>query len=224
MPTARRLLVSASASPARPPRTKPAEVRLDELMAAAEQLFIAKGIEATTVSDIVEAAGVAKGTFYHYFASKHEMLLALRAKFSQGFLAQVDAAVQACGPNDGPARVRAWTQAGVAAYLDNYRLHDVVFHDARHGDRGAREKTEVLDQLERILADGQRGGHWKLAAPRLTAIVLFSSMHGAVDDAIARGVHQGAALAGPLSGLFLRLLGVPESASPKTRPGRGARA
>jgi len=207
MSSASRPPVSASAGPARPPRTKPAEVRLDELMAAAEQLFIAKGIEATTVNDIVEAAGVAKGTFYHYFASKHDMLLALRAKFSQGFLEQVDAAVQACPPDDGPARVRAWTRAGVSAYLADYRLHDVVFHDARHGDRGVREKSQVLDQLEQILAAGQQAGHWTLDAPRLTAIVLFHGMHGAVDDAIARGEHDGAALSGPLAGLFLRLLG-----------------
>ncbi len=52
--------------PARQPRTKPAEVRLEELMAAAQQLFLDKGVDATTISDIVAAAGVAKGTFYHY--------------------------------------------------------------------------------------------------------------------------------------------------------------
>jgi len=206
MRPARRPSAPPPTGPARPPRTKPPEVRLDELMAAAEQLFIAKGVEAATVNDIVEAAGVAKGTFYHYFASKHDILLALRAKFSQGFLARVDEAVRACAPEDGAARVRAWTHAGVAAYLADYRLHDVVFHDARHGDRGTREKHDVLDQLERILADGQRAGNWTLAAPRLTAIVLFHAMHGAVDDAIARGEHDGQALAGQLAEIFLGLL------------------
>lgn len=42
------------------PRTKPAEVRLEELMNAAETLFLEKGFDATTVSDIVKQAGVAK--------------------------------------------------------------------------------------------------------------------------------------------------------------------
>ncbi|MBB1593258.1 hypothetical protein A9973_04185 [Achromobacter sp. UMC46] len=37
-------------------------------MAAAEKLFLANGVEATTISSIVEEAKVAKGTFYHYFA------------------------------------------------------------------------------------------------------------------------------------------------------------
>ncbi|MEY2344126.1 TetR/AcrR family transcriptional regulator [Proteus mirabilis] len=52
------------------PRTKPAEVRLEELMNAAETLFLEKGFDATTVSDIVKQAGVAKGTYYHYFTAK----------------------------------------------------------------------------------------------------------------------------------------------------------
>ncbi|MGV8604920.1 helix-turn-helix domain-containing protein, partial [Pseudomonas aeruginosa] len=62
--------------PARQPRTKPAEVRLEELMAAAQQLFLDKGGDATTISDIVAAAGVAKGTVYHYFQAKTDTLLA----------------------------------------------------------------------------------------------------------------------------------------------------
>ena len=50
-------------------RTKPAEVRRDELMDAAQALFMEKGFAATSVAEIVEGAGVAKGTFYTYFQS-----------------------------------------------------------------------------------------------------------------------------------------------------------
>ena len=61
-------------------RTQPAEVRVDDLMSAAAALFIAKGIEATTIDDIVARAGVAKGTFYHYFSTKADVIIALRAR------------------------------------------------------------------------------------------------------------------------------------------------
>ena len=77
--------------PAPRPRTKPAEVRLDELMAAAERLFLAQGVEATTINEIVEAAQVAKGTFYHYFTSKNDMLDALGKRYTGQFLASVEA-------------------------------------------------------------------------------------------------------------------------------------
>ncbi len=46
-------------------------------MDIAQGLFIRNGYEATPVSAILAAAGVAKGTFYHYFKSKEDLLDAL---------------------------------------------------------------------------------------------------------------------------------------------------
>jgi AcrR family transcriptional regulator len=51
----------------------PAE-RKSELIDVAERLFLESGYENTTVSDIVKEVGVAQGTFYYYFASKHDVL------------------------------------------------------------------------------------------------------------------------------------------------------
>lgn len=78
------------------PRTKPAEVRLDELMTAAEKLFLAKGVEATTINEIVAEAQVAKGTLYHYFSSKNDMLEALGGRYTAQFLARLQEAADAC--------------------------------------------------------------------------------------------------------------------------------
>jgi len=197
----------AGPAAARKPRTKPAAVRLDELMAAAQALFVEKGVEATTINDIVERAGVAKGTFYHYFTSKNDMLAALRAKFSQGFLDHIAQAVDACAPDDGVARLRAWTRAGVEAYFGGYALHDVVFHDTHHPDRGVAEKSAVLEQLEGILEAGARAGCWPMDDAALAAIVLYHGMHGAVDARIAQGRLDARELSGPLSETFLRALG-----------------
>ena len=53
------------------------EVRREELIDAAEELFGENGYEETKVSDIIERVGVAKGTFYYYFKSKGEILFAV---------------------------------------------------------------------------------------------------------------------------------------------------
>lgn len=45
----------------------------NSLMETAFQLFTSKGIANTTISDIVEMAGVAKGTFYLYFKDKYDL-------------------------------------------------------------------------------------------------------------------------------------------------------
>lgn len=47
--------------------------KLDALFQSAYDLFLTKGIEKTSISDIVNNAGVAKGTFYLYFSDKYEI-------------------------------------------------------------------------------------------------------------------------------------------------------
>ncbi|HEX7922858.1 MAG TPA: helix-turn-helix domain-containing protein, partial [Bradyrhizobium sp.] len=116
-------------------RTQPAEVRVDDLMSAAAALFIAKGIEATTIDDIVTRAGVAKGTFYHYFSTKADVVIALRARFTQDFLSRVAASVSERAADDHAGRLSAWLRGAVGTYLANVELHDVVFHDFPHHQR-----------------------------------------------------------------------------------------
>ena len=43
------------------------------------ELFVAKGYEETTLDDIAAAAGISRRTFFHYFKSKDEILLAWQA-------------------------------------------------------------------------------------------------------------------------------------------------
>jgi len=50
------------------------ERRKQELLDIAYRMFISKGYENTSVDDIIEAAGIAKGTYYYYFESKEQML------------------------------------------------------------------------------------------------------------------------------------------------------
>jgi AcrR family transcriptional regulator len=54
--------------------SKEHDERLTEFLDTARQLFFEKGYEKTSVNDIIEKIGVAKGTFYHYFKSKEDLL------------------------------------------------------------------------------------------------------------------------------------------------------
>lgn len=45
----------------------------DALLSTAFELFTTKGIHKTSIADIVEKAGVAKGTFYLYFTDKYDI-------------------------------------------------------------------------------------------------------------------------------------------------------
>src|SRR2546425_12946629 len=49
----------------------------DRLLAAAIEVFAAKGYHGTSVDDIVTASDTSKGAFYHYFPSKKDIFLTL---------------------------------------------------------------------------------------------------------------------------------------------------
>ena len=58
-------------------RSEQAEQRRNQLIDTALDLFSERGVEATRVSDIAQAAGVAQGLLYHYFPSKDALLAAI---------------------------------------------------------------------------------------------------------------------------------------------------
>jgi TetR/AcrR family transcriptional repressor of nem operon len=53
------------------------------LLDGAEQLMLAKGFAATTVDEICQAAGVTKGSFFHYFKSKDDLAKAVLERFCE---------------------------------------------------------------------------------------------------------------------------------------------
>jgi AcrR family transcriptional regulator len=188
------------------PRTKPAEVRLDELMGAAETLFLTKGVEATTISEIVEAAQVAKGTFYHYFTSKNDMLDALGKRYTEQFLASLEEAMAGCAADDWAGRLRVWIHANVETYARTYRTHDIVYANHHHHDRSNPAKNAILDQLLDIIEGGRLAGIWAPQDPRVVALLIYSGVHGATDDVIAARTADCTPFARSVSEACLRML------------------
>lgn len=178
-------------------------------MAAAEKLFLANGVEATTISSIVEEAKVAKGTFYHYFAAKTDMLAALAERYTRQYLAALEQAVAACDGDDWTGKLQAWIHASVQTYADTYRTHDIVYGNHHHHDRQNREKNAILDQLLGILQGGKAAGLWPLPQPRITALLIYSGVHGVTDDAIAARLEDCSDFARSVSEDCLRMLGGP---------------
>lgn len=70
---------------ARTKRGQDRDAKRDEIVAAARRLFVDEGFEATSISRLAAAAGVAPNTIYWYFRDKDEVLVAvLDAEFSAG--------------------------------------------------------------------------------------------------------------------------------------------
>src|ERR1700676_83130 len=89
-----------SASPKKEGRRE--RKRLETLRRIAEtglKLFIANGYEATTLEAIAEAAGISRRTFFYYFKSKEEILLAWQGG---GFEEAICPAMLGESPNQPP--------------------------------------------------------------------------------------------------------------------------
>ncbi|HEY5540308.1 MAG TPA: TetR/AcrR family transcriptional regulator [Coriobacteriia bacterium] len=79
------------------PRIVDRTARRAELASAAARVFTERGVANTAVSDIVKAAGVAQGTFYLYFDSKDDVVLAVVEQMGGEMLAAIENAVSASG-------------------------------------------------------------------------------------------------------------------------------
>lgn len=70
-----------SAAKATSTRERAKRTSKEKLVRAARNLMLAQGYPITSVDDIIEAAGVSKGSFYHYFNSKEELALTAMHEF-----------------------------------------------------------------------------------------------------------------------------------------------
>lgn len=88
----------------------------DKLLDAAEELMLGKGYVASSVDEICTAAGVTKGSFFHYFATKEALGKVLVERFA---LRQYHHFMEACSGVDDPLeRVYRIIDCAIAASRD----------------------------------------------------------------------------------------------------------
>ena len=110
----------------------------ERLAAAADQLFRKKGYEATTVSEISEAAGLSRRTFFRHFRSKDELV------FGDVELYQSTLVRAAVGASEGgPKAMAAAGILAVAELVDADR--DLMWQRVRMMLRGDALKGRVLE-------------------------------------------------------------------------------
>jgi AcrR family transcriptional regulator len=66
------------------------EIRRNEILDAAQGLFIKKGYQNTSVNDILTKVGIAKGTFYHYFETKEDLLEGLAVRWTDELMSRME--------------------------------------------------------------------------------------------------------------------------------------
>ncbi len=94
---------------------RPAEAGRAALLEAGVHVAATRGLTDLSVNAVVEAAGMAKGSFYHHFPNRQEYLVALHRAYHDALTAEVTAAI--AGMTPGPDRLLV----GIEAFLDGCR-------------------------------------------------------------------------------------------------------
>ena len=168
-------------------RTARREVRRRELVDAAVAVFSAKGVAAASVDDVVQAAGVAKGTFYLYFATKDDAVKAVAARMVQGVAERIESA--AADPARSPVERLLAFGAEIRQVADEPYERDLieVFHRpenrALHDRMGEQALVRLGPAIATIIADGIAAGDFRGQDPRRAAayvMACFGSLHEVV--------------------------------------------
>ncbi|WP_028579601.1 TetR/AcrR family transcriptional regulator [Desulfogranum japonicum] len=177
------------------------------LIEAAGKLFVEQGYEATTMDEIAAAANVAKGTLYHYFSNKAELLQVLREGFESEVMKRIRSRVDMCHDDDWRGRIKAWIDGAVNAYFAMQELHDIVIYSTGMPFRNAMADAEITRYLAQLIRDGVQAGAWKVDDEHWTAVVMFYSFRGGCDEAII-GAQRPEDIPEKLNTLFLKILDV----------------
>jgi AcrR family transcriptional regulator len=192
-------------------RTKPAEQRRADLLAAGRALFLAKGIAATSLEDITQRAGVSKGLFYLYFPSKEDLVLALQEQFSHEFAERMLAAADIRG--EWTARLDACVEAAFDCHRELHDLHEVLFRHAHAVQLGSEAGPEPAPAaatrvIRDLFAAGTAAGAFDVADPESTAVLCYASMHAFDHGFRGRRGPDDARLIQAARQLFRRAAGV----------------
>lgn len=162
------------------------EERKNEILDTAEALFAAKGYTKTTVSDILGAINIAKGTFYHYFTSKEEVMDAVVNRFIGREIAAAEAI--AGNPHLTAHEKMFRIIAGTGGDTEHKDRMVAAAHQVNNAEMHQKGMAASILGLSPILADivrqGVREGVFTTETPRETVEFLLAASTFLLDDAI----------------------------------------
>lgn len=168
---------------------KEAEERRNEILDAAQALFTGKGYNKTTIVDILERVGIAKGTFYYYFKSKEEVMDAIidRMMDKDRMMAQEIALDKTLTPVE---KIFNILNAQKPRSGDSKDLLIEQFHSPSNADMHqksiARAVTVLAPILEDVVRQGVEEHLFKTDYPRETMEILILSGQNLFDSSVFR--------------------------------------
>ncbi|MCK5109094.1 MAG: TetR/AcrR family transcriptional regulator [Methanosarcinales archaeon] len=156
---------------------KDPETRRSELIDTAEELFLENGYDETAVSEIVRNAGVAQGTFYHYFRSKDDVLSAITDRWIE----EIRAEIEDIASRDGSDAIdKILGVFGFFSSLGKSRQRLVEYvHEERNAHLHIKFEKRVpqiiIPPFSRMIEEGVDEGFFDVRYPELAALSIMET-------------------------------------------------
>lgn len=167
---------------------KKGDLRRKVVLETAQQLFLDRGYENTSVQDILDQMGMSKGGFYHYFESKQQLLEEICQQRAESACARGIQAAEAAGA-DPVARLNALFREGGFFGEESIKSMSLMLRAAYGGQmdqlrqRTRRITLEVFEPvLRQILLDGMEGELFYIAHPDSAARLLIMLAMDVTDE------------------------------------------
>lgn len=167
----------------------PREQRRKDILGAAAELFAQQGYEKTTVSQIVQKAGMAQGTFYLYFDSKEHVRMGVHEQIINEIV-EKSLSVKAMEA-DPFKKIELMLLAGVDTmkrHQDLMRvIHREVSCEAIYDEESREMNRKLLGPVCEILQEGMDSGVFAKADPTITAYLLIGMVERITRSALLWG-------------------------------------
>jgi TetR/AcrR family transcriptional regulator, transcriptional repressor for nem operon len=166
------------------PKTSRGRASRQRIVERAAELFANRGIAATSVDEVLAAAGAGKGQFYHYFRGRDELAAAVVGYRCEQVVAGL---TQALGDVSSLAGLERALAAFIAGFeqmaMPGCPIGTLATEVADRNESARRQAAAGFDGWERLLADAlermrQRGELRADTQPAALATGLLASIEG----------------------------------------------
>lgn len=161
------------------------EDRKQEILSAARKLFLENEYEKTTMENIITKVGIAKGTVYHYFKSKDELLNAVVEDMVNEYIEKLKIILDAT-KGDALHRIRILITAGNVADEQQETLEKLhrTGNVALHTRQLAVTFTKMAPLLAQVIEEGCKEGVFQTQHPLEVAELFLSGIQFLTDIGI----------------------------------------
>ncbi|MBE0446811.1 MAG: TetR/AcrR family transcriptional regulator [Actinobacteria bacterium] len=162
------------------PMTKSERTRL-KIMASAAKVFNEKGFDNTSIQDIANDAGIAKGTIYYYVEKKEDLLLSLIRFAKVRLFAKIGKGIEKATTASEKIEIIIRNHLKIVKTVGPvmpFFAQSLVSNDSRVREIMAGFRREYLNRLESIIKEGIQSGEFRQVDPGRAAVAILGLVIG----------------------------------------------